>query len=201
MLSYLSELAQLRSENALCCSLRTRSCTGRWGRAAACRERAAARREQEAAGRGGRCAGRDPSKGDALTNIARQALLTETLRRSTSSYSSPSASVSPTACSRRTCVPSLRSTNSTWGPTFTLASRVPGGCHRSAAPPTGHPTACHGWRKWWKRRRRRRRRGRRCMVTKAKKRMVRIHLRCKSSPLDSHRSRHLAAEQWQPVTN
>ena len=75
------------------------------------------------------------------------------------------------------------------------------GCHRSAAPPTGHPTACHGWRKWWKRRRRRRRRGRRCMVTKAKKRMVRIHLRCKSSPLDSHRSRHLAAEQWQPVTN
>ena len=126
MLSYLSELAQLRSENALCCSLRTRSCTGRWGRAAACRERAAARREQEAAGRGGRCAGRDPSKGDALTNIARQALLTETLRRSTSSYSSPSASVSPTACSRRTCVPSLRSTNSTWGPTFTLASRVPG---------------------------------------------------------------------------
>ena len=34
------------------------------------------------------------------------------------------------------------------------------------------------------------------MVTKAKKRMV-VHLRCKSSPLDSHRSRHLAAQRWQ----
>ena len=33
-------------------------------------------------------------------------------------------------------------------------------------------------------------------MTKAKKRMV-VHLRCKSSPLDSHRSRHLAAQRWQ----
>ena len=34
------------------------------------------------------------------------------------------------------------------------------------------------------------------MVTKAKKGGY-VHLRCKSSPLDSHRSRHLAAQRWQ----